>query len=380
MIDIKFAGINFTEEELQSIQSCEFEIIDIHKYLLFLKLEKQAKKIQFLKLSDEITIDLLKPKTITMVEILEYESTDQQKVLKRQEAFRKIHTLALNARRAAFGGYDGKKAKLKDTLLSSKKTELLEYFGRLFTIKEVYAILKVDSSMKSISEVVLTDFYRSNIDEIKRLQEKHKQDYTHLRLTAKTSRLEELTYLYGKLKRKYEISNNREDHKALLSTMESIRKEVEGDKVTLQGNIGIQVQHEVNLHVRAELMKGVALKEVILSRLAARSGINPLKILNSLNDSYYAKWNRLLNNTIDVEHEEVSFPSLQSYDFDMIKKVNSDKEKQDKIDLEKEKAKKIEENSAESDKDRIKNILLQKLKQNSNNINNQINNFDRRGL
>lgn len=378
MLDIKYAGLNFTDEELKAIEDCEFEIVDITKFLAYLKINKQATKLQFIKVTNkDIRIDLLKPRSQVILEIMDFDEAEQKKILKRQKAFRVLHTTAINTRRAAFGGYEKNKTTLKTNILSDKKSDILEYFGRMYTIKEVLVILKNDLNFNHITSTILTDFYRENLDEIKRLQEKHKTDYSHLRLTAKTSRLEELTYLYSKLKRKYENTGNREDHKALLATMESIRKEVEGDKLTVSGNIEVKVQQEINLHVRAEIMKGVALKEVILSRLSARSGINPIKILSSLNDSYYAKWNRLINDTIDVDHEEISFPSAQNYDFDKIIKINEVREKQEVIDLKQEEQVKIQQ-EALSEKDKIKNFLLEKLKASSNSLSNQQINIDRR--
>jgi hypothetical protein len=376
--DIKYASLNLSPEEIKEIESCPYEIQDLDKFLECIKLERQSKKIQFYKCSDGFEINLLQNKSNIKTAILHLPEKEQKSIINRHDSFKKIHTSFLNTRRFAFGSYDGKfkkdTNKLTNSLLSDVKREILELFGRMYSIKEVLMFLKNDLGHKHITETVVSDIYKNNFDEIKRLQEKHKKSYDHLRLTAKTSRLEELTWLYGKLKKKYENSNHREDHKALLQTMESIRKEVEGDKLTLQGNIGIQVQQDINLHVRAEIMKGVALKEVILSRISANKGINPLDILKSLNDSYYAKWNRLINDTVDVEFEEIQFPSSQNYDFDNIRKLNKERE----IIEEKESKEREDKSNSESRENvLLKELLLSKLKEKSDSSNQKKDNIEK---
>jgi len=361
---------NFNEEEKKILADCPYSIKNPELYLQSIELEKAYKKIRYAKTTEGELIDLFTTPATLLSKAENLSEEEQMLLLKKQRAFRSLQCKAMNARKMSldktFKKNQASKNKMIDTLLTAKKSELIELFGRMYTVKEILTMIKIDWKVTGISEVSLRQFYNSNSEEILRLQEKHKNDYSHLRLTSKTSRIEELTYLYQKLKRKYETSENREDHKALLSTIDSIRKEVEGEKLTIQGDLNIQLQQDVNHHVRSELMKTIALKEIILSRLSSRIGISPMKLISSLSDSHYAKLNRLIGDTIDVEHEEIEFPSLQPYDFDVIKRKQEEKKKEEAEEKEREK---VEKQAAEiqnkDTKDIIKEQLLAKLKQNS---------------
>jgi hypothetical protein len=182
--------------------------------------------------------------------------------------------------------------------------------------------------------------------------------------------------MYNKLKSRYEKTSSREDHRVLLLTMDSIRKEVEGEKLTIQQSLDIKIQQEVHIQIKQEIMKTLPLKEIILGRLSARLGIPPRDLINDLNTSYYAKMNRMINDIQDVDFDEITLPSEQSYDFDYIKKVNEKNDDlikvEEKKQIEEKKKREDEEEKDKANKESLKQALLRQIEsQRRKNINTQ---------
>lgn len=361
------AGLNLSEEEREEIKNCPHEIIDIQKFLKHLKAKSQADKMTEVKTSDGTEVNMRAPSNRIREKISHLPQKEQDKIIARANTINSLLTKSRNFFRASIGAYDNGDSPAQanhERLLTEKKAELLEYFGRFYTIDEVHTITRKDWGTSSMTKQQLSLFVKDNYDEIARLKEKHKENFEHLRLSHKSSRLEELTWMYNKLKLKYEKGGSREDHRALLQTIVEIRKEVEGDRLTIEANVDINIQEEVNAQIRNELMRGMSLREIIIGRLAAKMGISPRNLISDMSQSYYAKMNRLLvDSAEEVEFEEVGFPSEQSYDFEHIEKINEEKKKK------KEQEKRLEEKSNESKKaekeksEKLKEALLQKLKQ-----------------
>lgn len=360
-------GVTLTKSEKEEILNCPHEIHDIRKFILYIRLRRQSEKVDHFEASDGKIVNLRTPFVKIEDKVGHLPPEEVERIKLQRKKYNSLHAKACNMYRSATNSY----RKYKQggdpliTLLSEKKALILEYFGRMFTIDEVLSMLKKDWGINMVNKVALTKFYHENSQEINRLREKHREDYQHLRLTAKTSRLEELTWMYNKLKSKYEKTSSREDHKVLLLTMESIRKEVEGERLTIQQNLDIQIQHEVHIQIKQEIMKTLPLKEIILGRLSARLGIQPRDLINDLNTSYYAKMNRMISDIQDVDFDEIVLPSEQPYDFDYIKKVNDKADKD--IELEEQKQKKEQKEREEEDerdkvnKESLKQSLLRQI-------------------
>jgi hypothetical protein len=376
------ANDKLTDLEKQAIKDCEFEITDVRMFLEYVNDLKLAKENDHYVAVDGTKYKLDAPFSVVMSQSSDLNDEESELLLAKYKQFmvlrnswvRKLKLSVNKKSNVEVETTQQRNEKVASTIMIAKKAIILELFSKLYTVKEVYIKLK-DLGFKYITENLVSTFYTDNIDEIRKLQEKYKSDYTHLRLTSKTSRVEELTTLYVKLKSKYEKSNHRDDHKALIQTLDAIRKEVEGDKLTINGNLGIQIQTEVSLHVRQEMMKGVPLKEIIIGRLSARSGINPLNIISELNSSYYSKYNRLVSGGEEVDYEEVILPSLQVYDFEKIKSANLATEetlRREKIEFKEKMKQKALENQQEGDsvssdtvKNNLRNILMKKIEMQS---------------
>lgn len=362
-------NINLTDEEKEAVEKCTHEIHDIGKFLEHLKAKKISQKFERYKAKNGEEIKITCPYPVLKKKIKDFEKTEIAKIMAYKKNYNSYFAKSQNLFRSATGCYiEGRSGPDPVmSMISEKKAIILEYFGRLFTVDEVVNILKNDWGVQTIKRKALLDFYAKNENEINRLREKHRNNFQHLRLTSKTSRLEELTWMYNRLKNKYALKNSREDHRVLLQTIESIRKEVEGDRLTIQGSIDMNIQHDVNMHIKNEILKTLPLKEIILGRLSAKLGLQPSDLINDLSKSYYSKINRMVGDVEDVDFEEIGYPSEIAYDFEEIEKRNK---KQD-LELQHEEEKKLkreeslkkEDDEDKKNKESIKNLLIAKLKQ-----------------
>jgi hypothetical protein len=351
----KYAGLNLTEDEIDLIEASTSEVVDVLAFLEYTKTNKVLNRLAIYKATTGDIIDLRTPKHSLLGKILNLPQEEQDKLMLKRETVRGLMTKVSNHKRKAFGDFD-KPFNQMDTLLVSKKAELLEYFGRMFNPKEVYQIIREEWKNEEIKLHHLNDFYKENFEVISAAVERHKNEYKDMRLVAKRSRLEELVALYNKARRKYESSSNREDGKFVKELLAEIRKETEGDVITINGNLNIQ--HNV-VKAQAELLTGLNLKEIILGRVAAKMHMPSVKLIEDLNKSFYAKYNNLINGGEYIDYEEVQrYPSDGAYDFVHIKAINEEKEKEKQEEAKEAKVAAI--NNAQAD-DNKKN-LLEKLK------------------
>jgi len=251
-----------------------------------------------------------------------------------------------------------------DSLLETKKEELLEYFGRMFTIEDVLKIVNKEWAIQ-VGKGLLIQFKLKYGEEIKKRIESHQSSYHNLRLGIKKSRLEELSDIYKQTKENWNDSKKREDTKILLSVLEQLRKEAEGDRLTIDGKVDISYEQNINLHLMKEVFATTNLKEIILGRVAAKMNINPIKLIYSLNTSHYKAFSNVLGDFDPDNGEETVYPSQMNYDFEKINKFYENREKQfeDAIILEDrkdnndlDKAKSLKEKIAEKLKNKNKGL------------------------
>lgn len=260
-------------------------------------------------------------------------SSEVERLLKSAKLLRSMLTHMAALRRRVWGfKNEGEKASF-NSFTEFKKQEILELYGKFWThdevIEHIYTLYGVTLSKGSLGL-----WRRKYVEEIAQLQEAHKRDFSDLRLGYKRSRLEEYTELYGIQKFKWKQTESREDYKLMLATLQEIRKEVEGDKLVIDGNFHVQVEHEINLKVQREALKTLNIYDIVISRLAAKAGISPMKIISRLHSSFYAKHSGL-GRTVNYE-DEIIWPSQQSYDFEALGKqqaVIAEQDKQDEAEL-----------------------------------------------
>lgn len=246
--------------------------------------------------------------------------TEQKSILAQHKIYKHLMALKNAALRKAYGTYvtDNGKPSIKGSIFDQREREIITLYGRMFTAPEVLEICVKDWQLPATLKSV-NDFRKIHWEEITKLIEEHKRTYSDIRLGYKRSRLEELTWLYQMRKRIYEATKKGDDHRLLLMTIEQIRKEAEGDTLRIDGNMNLQVEKSIEEHMQLELLKNFPLKEIIISRVAARMGSNVEKLLTELNKSFYGKYLQ----AEDIDHIEVPPPpSTQTYDFDKIRRIN----------------------------------------------------------
>lgn len=271
----------------------------------------------------------------------------------RKDLFHKINNKANAQKRKAFGGTMGRTKKYGG-VLATRKQELIEYFGRMFTVDEMLKHINEDWGIQ-IGRQAVEKFRKEHAVEIERKIEVFKSSYSDIRLGVKRSRLEELVWLYAQQKDKYKDTLSREDYKLLLTTLESIRKEAEGDRLTIDGKVDVSYEANIQMHLREEVFKTLNLKEIILGRVAARMNVNPVKLIYSLNQSFYKKFSNVLGDFNENENDDdVTFPSQMNYNFEKIQKyqVQRDMEVEEAVVVEENENEKSEE-KAQTDKDSI---------------------------
>lgn len=256
---------------------------------------------------------------------------------------------------------DGTLTKLSQ--FSQREQQMIELFGRMFSLQEVHQMCLTEWQIP-VGIKAIEDFRTAHWKEIEQKIEVHKRDYSDIRLGYKRSRLEELSWMYITRKNIYQATLKADDHRLLLQTIEQIRKEVEGDTIRFDGKITLDIETTIENHIRKELFKGLPLKEVILARIAARTGVPTDFLINDLNRSYYGAF---LNGSVeDIAHEELPlYPSNQEYDFTAIKEFQA--KEVEAVESKKIQIKKVETQNNSSGSS-LKDALLSMLKKKKESI------------
>lgn len=351
------------------------EVVDYEKYYEYLKLERNP--IHSLKVqvgSKELPITHPIPVFNKAIQkALDNDEIDQEradKIKQMKGSQQKIKLKAMSVLKEAYGtnvNFKGQVVKMK-TIFDPVKEQMIELFGRMFTAVEVHEVcLKTWKLNATIVQV--NDFRRAHLVEINKKIEEHKRTYSDIRLGHKRSRLEELVWMYNKRKGIYQITNKGEDHRLLLTTLEQIRKEAEGDALRIDGNINFGLDVTIQNHIHKDLVKSTPLKEIVLARIAAKTNTDPTKLLNYLQKSIY----RQILDAETVEFEDMpQYPSTQNYDFDMIRRVQQQNEQEKLIEA---KIIPTVDAKVENEGNMLKQLMLKKLSQNQGDVNREKNNL-----
>jgi hypothetical protein len=201
-------------------------------------------------------------------------------------------------------------------ILDSRREDIIELFGRMFTIHEVHKTIVEDWGIPASLQAV-EKFRAAHINTIVEKIEEFKRSYSDIRLGVKRSRLEELTWLYVQTKEKFKMNKGMNEHRQLLATIDAIRKEVEGDKLVIEGGLELNIENTVNVHLKKEVLKSLNIYQIILARVAMRARISPMILVNNLLNSFYSKHFGIVAKPT-VNYDELTYPSIQPYDFNMI--------------------------------------------------------------
>lgn len=267
---------------------------------------------------DEINIGMLPHRLEKKIEHLSPKEQDQIREMKRK--YNQMRARITTEKALAYGHSGRNGGRTKEELVKFLETspfenDIIELLGRMFTITEVVQILGEENGA-AVTEGEVKKVFKEHVVEIERKREEFRNKVTDVRLYNKRPRLEELAWMYGKMKSRYNINNSNDAYNSMLRTLEQIRKEAEGDILTVNGVVDVNIEAQIQEHIQQEIYKTINLKEIILGRVAARMNYDPAKLISGLHNSYYAKFVQI-SGEYD-EDAEMIYPSAQAYDFTKI--------------------------------------------------------------
>lgn len=338
------------------------EVVDQKAYIKYTVLmNNPILKNRIIDLSDggEVNIGLLPHVFKKKIEHLP--PKEQEVLLERKQDYMRLlqkKNIALAQAYGNAGRYGGRKN--KDGELSyQKKAELaleqdiITLLGRMFSIQEVVKILVEDNGI-AVSTEKVKQIMAKNLVTIERAREEFRNKVTDVRLYNKRPRLEELAWMYSKMKMRYIAMNSTDAYNAMLRTLEQIRKEAEGDILNINGAIDVNLSVELQAHIQKEIIKTINIKEIILGRIAARMNYDCKKLIAGLHNSYY---NQFVQISGDYDpNAEMQYPSLVNYDFAEIERKNADRD--DVVEIQAEPVKEEEHEKASS----IRDLFLKKIR------------------
>lgn len=236
------------------------------------------------------------------------------------------------------------------------ENDIITLLGRMFSINEVVKILVEDNGLV-VTTAQVKDIMARNLVIIERKREEFRNKVTDVRLYNKRPRLEELAWMYSKMKMRYITLNSVEAYNAMLRTLEQLRKEAEGDILSVRGAIDVNLNVELQAHIQKEILKTINLKEIILGRIAARMNYDCDKLVAGLHNSYYNKFVQISGDYDPNAENDMQYPSLVNYDFAEIERRNA--ERDDVVDIQAQEVTEVQHEKANS----VKDLFLRKIRE-----------------
>jgi len=299
-------------------------IVDWDYYDSFLKLKELVNEIGFLHNTSikGLVIDFRNNPSVVKKWIGQLPKEESNILYEKYKAISSYKMQMVAIKSKAYGNVNSSYHKIVkpayDVRLDEFGAEIIEYFSKFYSIKELIHILKKEKKL-DIHKEDLALFRAKHFDKIEELKREYKDDLDVVRLFHKKSRLEEYSDLYEDRKLIYEINGKRgDDMKLLLQILKEVKQEVEGDLV-LGGSVDLNLQGTVQSHIISLTQKELCIKDIIISRVATKLRCNPLFLLNKLHNSHYNKYNGF-GKTLDLSDDNPIYPSAMVYDMDSLKK------------------------------------------------------------
>lgn len=311
---------------------------DYNKYLVYKeKWENYPQRFYKKKIKDKrIEIDLALPndKVKFILDSSSLSQKEKDELLKiNNEIILLVKTAILHKKRA-FG--DNRvlltEAGFIADELSGITPIILDLSGRFYKPEEIHRVLCEDFEITSVTVNQIKNVVKDNLSKIKSLQEEYQKDYSDVRLAYKRSRLEELQQMYNNRKSQYNKNYNREDEKALLGLLESIKKEIQGDMV-INANVNLQIEEKSNFFIEQEMLKSLNISMFVLARICGRMNVNPNLVLSRLTHSRYAQFSGYSEKGLSptAATDSIDYASNIVYNWSQIEAQNEERVKEEKI-------------------------------------------------
>lgn len=309
--------------EIKNKTSIPEDVVNPKEYIKLLALQNHPiirNNIYISSQGDEINIGMLSHRLKKFIEHLS--PKEQEDVLELKRRYNQMRGKISSAHAKAYGKsgrYGGmKKEEIAINKITPFEEDIIELLGRMFTIAEVVKIMGEDNGI-FVEEDEVKKILQKHIVEIEKKREEFRNRVTDVRLYNKRPRLEELAWMYSRMKTRYIAINSTDAYNAMLRTIEQIRKEAEGDIININGSMDINIEVTIQNHIQKDILKTINLKEIILGRVAARMNYDPHKLIAGLHNSYYAKFVDISGQYDD--NAQMDYPSNSAYDFTAIERT-----------------------------------------------------------
>ena len=209
--------------------------------------------------------------------------------------------------------------------LSGVSPIIIDLAGRFYKAEEIHRVLCEDLEVTSITINQIKNVIKDNITKIKNLQEEYQKDYSEVRLAYKRSRLEELQEMYNNRKSVYSKTLNREDEKELMTLLDAVKKEIQGDLV-VNANVNLQIEEKSNQFIEQEMLKSLNISMFVLARICGRMNVNPNLVLSRLAHSRYAQFSGYSPNGLSstADTDVIDYASNIVYNWNEIEIKNTE--------------------------------------------------------
>lgn len=334
------------EESKQKIK--EKDIKDKDSYKKYLEIVESSDYTNTnILLKNGSYIDIRKPIPALKNELSAVcDSEELEQIINKAKKWKSLNVLSVNMLEKAKGGKKDNTFKQKkinenrnskvgyEPMISYEKQVLvIELASKFFTVDETMSILVEELGYTDVGKNDVIGVRENNIDAIRKKQEEYRTDISSVRLGYKRSRLEEISELYARAKRNFFSTNKSEDGRFCKELLEAVRKEIEGDKIIVDGGIAIEVNHHVEEYIKKELVHQAPLREIILARVCKATKIPFARLIFELNRSPYSSEMGLVKPITDEKFG--GYVSESSYDFDEIQKNRIEIDKENKLFVEK---------------------------------------------
>ncbi len=334
-------GITTEANRIREERGEEFQypdqVTDKEAWVDYLSLKGQLEetKQRYFTTSDKggLIIDLCTSVDIICKMTVHLPREEQDRIIEAGGPFRSNIRKLTHLKRRALGKLQEKNDSSEFSKLTVKQSEIIELFGKFYSVRDVYSIIIRDWGY-DINIYEVQQFYKRNRDKIEQIQKEYEhKGHKSIRLTKRRSRLEELSLIYEKLKQKFLDNETDGTAKMMQQVIESIKKEVDGD-VVINGKMKIEVEETVNHQVFNDMMRDFNITALIIGRLAGRLNVNPLYIISRLSNSMYSKFTGFSKPEISREEDEINYPSQITYEMERIKELYVQNNNQDNMNKE----------------------------------------------
>jgi hypothetical protein len=260
---------------------------------------------------------------------------DRDHLESKMQEFRKgVWSDYMSNKRGAFldSRFKPKENKENKKVVEANLDTLMGLCARQYTNSEIMQFMKKEHNV-SITYGGIQWFRHEYSDQIEKATRAFQTDSSTIRLTHKSSRLEELQDLYIKLKDMFIEKEQTKVVQQMTNILKNIKEEVEGNvkRVEIDINGNININHALSIDKQQQIMDNMHIYDLIIGRVASKAGKSPLLYISALRNSFYADVVGFGNKNKE-EAEIRSLPSDFNFDLDELeKKYNKFEEKQENI-------------------------------------------------